>query len=268
MTYRTRNVALAVGLALAALMLVMLYVKKSDSSSTTAGEKLVSVFVASHDIAAGTPGSEIGGAVRPQSVPRDTVVAGAISSKDQIQGLVSTAPILAGQQVTKRQFQRVVNEGISGEISRTQRAFQVAGDANQLLVDTLKAGDRVDVIANVKYSLDDFRSAGSGLTSDSGRVASRIMLRNLLVLKDPEAPAGSSKFGGTGTYAILLRVTDNQAQKLFYVLKNSDWALALRPAHAAADSPGSAETTGSVLSDGLKGAQYDQLTSGPQGPQG
>ena len=269
MTYRTRNIGLAVALGLAALLLVMMYVKKSDSSSSSVGEKLVSVFVASHDIAAGTPGTQVGGAIRVQSVPRDNVVAGAISSKDQVQGLVSTSPILSGQQVTKRQFQRVINEGVSGEISKNQRAFQLAGDANQLLVNTLKAGDRVDVLANVKYSLDDFRGAsGANENTQASLVASRVMLRNLLVLADPERPAGSSKFGGEGQYALILRVTDNQAQKLFYVTKNSDWTLTLRPAHAAADSPGSAETTGSVLGDGLKDAQFSELINGPQGPQG
>jgi Flp pilus assembly protein CpaB len=267
MTYRTRNIGLAAALGLAALLLVMLYVKNSDSGSSATGVKLVSVFVASHDIAAGTPGTQVGRSVHVQEVPRDNVVAGAISTKEQIKGLVSTAPILSGQQVTKRQFQRVVNEGVPGEISRTQRAFQLAGDANQLLVNTLKAGDRVDVLANVKYTLDDFRTASHAGTSQASLVASRVMLRNLLVLQDPEPPAGSSKFGGGGQYAILLRVTDNQAQKLFYVTKNADWTLTLRPAHAAGDSPGSAETTGSVLGDGLKGTQFDELINGPQGPQ-
>jgi Flp pilus assembly protein CpaB len=268
MTYRTRNIGMAVALGLVALLLVMLYVKKSDSGSSAIGEKLVSVFVASHDIAAGTPGTEVGKAVHVQTVPENTVVAGAISSKTQVHGLVSTAPILAGQQVTKRQFERVINEGISGEISRTQRAYQLAGDANQLLVDTLKAGDRVDVVANVKYSLDDFRGATNRTQSDGSLVATRVILRNLLVLQEPKAPAGSSKFGGTGSYAIILRTTDNQAQKLFYVTKNSDWSLTLRPAHAAADSPGSAETTGTVLGDGLKGAQFSELVNGPEGTQG
>jgi Flp pilus assembly protein CpaB len=268
MTYRTRNIGLAVMLGVAALLLVMLYVKKSGSDSTTSqsGAKLVSVFVASHDIAAGTPGTEMSGALHVTQVPTDYVVAGAISSKDQIKGLVSTAPILSGQQVTKRQFQRVVNEGVTGEISRTQRAFQLSGDSNQLMVDTLKAGDRVDVVASVKYTPADFHSSAN--TDQGSDVASRIVLRNLLVLQDPQTPAGSSTFGGGGAYMILIRVTDSQVQKLFYAIKNSDWSLVLRPAHAAADSPGSAETTGTVLGDGLRGAQYDELVNGAQGPQG
>ena len=263
MSYRARNIGLAVALGLGAALLVTLYVKKSDTGSASLSKELANVFIASHDITAGTPGTELGGALRPQNVPSDTVVPGAISSKDQVRGLVSTAPILAGQQVTKRQFERSLSEGIPGEITRTQRAFQLPGDPNQLLVNTLKAGNRVDVLASVKYKVGDFRGVAGTGTND--HLATRIVLRNILVLEDPTPPAGSGKFGSS-TYAVMLRVTDNQAQKLFFVTKNADWALVLRPAHAAANSPGSSETTGSVLSDGLRAPQFYELIFGTQVP--
>ena len=267
MTYRARNISLALALGLGAALLVTLYVHNSGSSTPSLSKQIAQVFVASSDITAGTPGSELKGMIRPQTVPRDNVVAGAISSKAQVGTLISTAPILAGQQVTLRQFKRVAQEGIAGEISRTMRAFQLPGDANQLLVNTLAKGDHVDVLASVKYSLSDFRgAAGASPTSQNTLVATRIVLRNLLVLQAPEAPAGSGKFGATSVYALILRVTDNQAQKLFYVTKNTDWSLTLRPTHAAADSPGSAETTGSILGDGLRGLQFSELINGPAGP--
>lgn len=268
MTYRARNISLALALGLGAALLVTLYVHNSGSSSTPSlSKQLASVFVAARDIAAGTPGTELGKAIRPQEVSTDSVVPGAISSKAQVKALISTAPILAGQQVTLRQFKRAAQEGIAGEISHTTRVFQLPGDANQLLVDTLAKGDHVDVIANIKYTLADFRgAAGSNPNAQQTLVASRVVLRNLLVLQAPQAPAGSTKFGGTSQYAVILRVTDNQAQKLFYVIHNSDWALTLRPTHAAADSPGSAETTGSILGDGLRGVQFSELINGPAGP--
>ena len=270
MTYRARNISLALMLGLGAAILVTLYVHNSGSSSTPSlslSKSVASVFIAASDIAAGTPGTELGRQLHPQQVPKDNVVPGAISSEAQVRGLVSTAPILAGQQVTLRQFQRVVQTGIAGEISHTGRAFQLAGDANQLLVNTLKQGDHVDLLASVKYSLSDFRgAAGVNPNAQQTLVATRVVLRNLLVLQSPTAPAGTGKFGASSTYALILRVTDAQAQKLFYVVKNTDWTLILRPAHAAADSPGSAETTGSILGDGLRGLQFSQLLNGPPGP--
>jgi Flp pilus assembly protein CpaB len=202
-----------------------------------------------------------------QQIPRDNVVPGAISAQSQVNGLVSTAPILAGQQVTLRQFKRVAQEGIAGEISRTRRAFQLAGDPNQLLVGTLQKGDHVDVLANVKYTRSNFRATNAeSPNAQETLIATRVVLRNLLVLQAPEAPAGSGKFGTSSTYAVILRITDNQAQKLFFVTKNSDWTLLLRPAHASADSPGSAETPGSLLGDGLPTLQFSELLNGPSGP--
>jgi Flp pilus assembly protein CpaB len=267
MTYRARNIGLALALGLGAALLVTLYVHNSGSSTPSLSKSIASVFVANHDIAAGTPGSELSRNIHPQQVPTDSVVPGAISNKAQVQGLVSTAPILAGQQVTQRQFERVANEGIAGEISKTYRAYQLPGDSNQLLVDTLKQGDHVDLLANIKYTLTNFRtSAGDNSLNQETLTATRVVLRNLLVLQAPKAPAGTSKFGATTQYAVILRVTDNQAQKLFFVIKNGDWSLQLRPAHAATDSPGSAETAGSILGDGLKGSQFSELVNGPAGP--
>jgi hypothetical protein len=61
---------------------------------------------------------------------------------------------------------------------------------------------------------------------------------------------------------VILAVTDAQAQKLFFVVKNGDWSLQLRPVLHAADSPGSVETIESVLGDGLRPAQFAQLYVG------
>ena len=112
-----------------------------------------------------------------------------------------------------------------------------------------------------------------GLRRVNGRakrpaVPLRIPGQVVLVLQDPEPPAGSGSLGNSTNYQVLLRVTDNQAQKLFYVIKNSDWTLVLRPAQAAGDSPNSVESTGSILVDGLKAQQFEELIAGPPGPQG
>ena len=55
---------------------------------------------------------------------------------------------------------------------------------------------------------------------------------------------------------VMLKVTDNQAQKLALVYKEGDyWAIALRPSLKDADSPGSVETGWTLLTDGLTKAQ-------------
>jgi Flp pilus assembly protein CpaB len=205
--------------------------------------------------------------IHQQPVAQQLVVPGAIRNPSDVQGLVATQRIYSGEQVTARSFQPLVAEGARGQITGTTRVMQLPGDSNQLLVGTLKAGDHVDVISSLKYRLANFR--GTPVSSQQAQqdlVGARIVLRDLLVLQTPGTPAGASKFGGSSQYEVLLSLTDSQAQKLFFVTKNGDWTLQLRPAHAAADSPDSVDTTGSVLGDGLQNTQFSQLVFGPAGP--
>ena len=159
-------------------------------------------------------------------------------------------------------------EGVSGEIEGNYRAVQLPGDTNQLLVGTVKQGDHVDVLANIKFRPGNFRVKGNipEVQAEADLVATRIVLRNLLVLRDPARPSGSGGIGSGGGYQTLLAVTDSQAQKLFFVMKNGEWILQLRPAHGATDSPEGVETTGSVLVDGLRLPQFQQLLLGPNEP--
>ena len=269
---RTRTVLIALAFAVAAAIIVVLAVKKSggkDEAKVPVGS--VTVFVASVDIPANTPGSEFAGFVKTANVSKDAVVAGAISQLAQVQGQTSTAAIFKGEQITLLRFQAQQAEGVPGQITGNIRAVQVPGDANQLLVGALKAGDHVDVLANIKYRVIDFRPTGNetqaqSQSSQSDRVATRIVLRNILVLRDPAAPTSSGKFGSAAGYQVLLAVTDTQAQKLFYAMKNTDFALELRPGHGSSDSPESVETTGSMLSDGLRKPQFLQVLLGASGP--
>jgi Flp pilus assembly protein CpaB len=264
LSFRARNSAIALGLALVAALFITMLAKKGSSSGSSIGKELASVFVATRDIPAGTPGTDLGGRMRTESLPRDDVVPGAISSRTQVRSLVSTERIYAGEQVTARRFQPVAEQGLKGQISGNQRAIAVPGDPNQLLVGTLQQGDHVDVVGNIKYKLVSFRQNRNSSSNDASQefVATRVVLRNLKVLRAPETPPGANKFSGNPTYTVILALTDNQAQKLFYVMKNGDWSLQLRPGIGAADSPESVETTGSILSDGLRGYQYRGLVLG------
>jgi len=76
-------------------------------------------------------------------------------------------------------------------------------------------------------------------------------LRDIRVLRtSPEGLNGKLPTGAGQSYSILVAVTDTQVQKLFYVMKNADWSLELRPIVDAADSAEHVETAGSVLTAG------------------
>jgi Flp pilus assembly protein CpaB len=249
--YRLRNTLVAGGLALVGILLVLLYVT-GYRDHVQRGADLVQVFVAARDIPQGTTGADVagGGYLQRQSVLRRNVVAGAISNTEQIGDYAASATIIAGEQITVRQFQPVAQQGVLASISRNQRAMTVPGDANQLLSGIVKDGDHVDVLVNFRYTINPGAASATGGLS---RVVSRIVLRNIYVLRAPTSTSGGS---------ITLAVTDTQAEKLLFAIKNSSWWLVLRPVARPADSPESIETIENLLSDGLGPKALQQLTGG------
>jgi Flp pilus assembly protein CpaB len=241
MTYRIRNILIAVGLALVAMLLTLFYVT-NYKRSVEHSAKGVSVYVAARDLTVGTSGADIVKQhdLRAETVQQKDVVPGAISSPGQVSGLVLAAPVYAGEQVTVRRFSDVASQGIRGQLRGTLRAVQVAGDPNQLLAGTLAAGDHVDLVANVR------------LQTNTSAAATRIVLRNLTVLTAPNDPSLGKVSSGTAADSAILAVTDTQVQRLFFVIKNADWTLELRPVVGAVDSSERIDTLASVLQAGVK----------------
>jgi Flp pilus assembly protein CpaB len=241
MTYRVRNIAVAVMLGLVAALLTSLYVAnyKRDVRS---GEANVAVFVAAKDIPVGTSGADVArrGLLEKTDVARRAVVPGAISKPEQLDGLVATQAVFAGEQVTTRRFASPSERGIRAQLTGVQRAISVPGDKQQLLVGTLKDGDHVDVVASWTYP------------EGSQTHYSRLILRDLLVLNAPSATATERLAGSSDEYSVMLRVTDVQVQKLYWAAKNGEWHLELRPPVKAADSPENVESSFSLLREGVR----------------
>lgn len=253
MTYRLRNIGIAVALAVVAALLTTFYVANYKKSVRKDVES-VRVYVAAKDIPAGTLGSEAVAKdlLTTKEVTRDAVVPGTISSPDQIKSQIALQPVYAGEQVTARRFGPVVVQGIRSQLKGTYRAVQVSGDANQLLAGTLKAGDRVDVVGVLR------------LKRGSDEVTfSRVVIRDVRVLRTSGASGGAKiSLGGSpgSNYWAILRVTDSQSQKLALVYESGEyWSLELRPGLNAADSPNSVESIGTLLTDGLSQAQIARL---------
>ena len=255
MTYRIRNIGLALGLAVIAVLLVTFYVS-NYRKNVQQGQEAITVYVAARDIPAGTPGAEIaeGGMLKTQEVERRNVTPGAIANPDQIEKLVAADPLFAGEQISARHFRTVEERGIRSQITGNGRAVAIPGGNQQILAGILQAGDRVDVVAtwNVPESAQNHYS--------------RTILRDILVLRAPSSEGGTAKITapGSSSIAVVLALSDSQMQKLFWVMKNGQWHLELRPTNDSADSPQTAENAETLLLDGLKTEQLLAIIAAAQ----
>ena len=243
MTYRVRNVVIAVALAAVAALLTSFYVT-SYKRHVQRGQDKVTVLVAKQDIPQGTTGSEAAKLLKSEQVLRDSVVPGAVTDADQLQGKMATQLTMQGEQVTTRRFDTVSQKGVRAELKGTLRAFALSGNAQQTLAGTLEQGDHVDLVASLQCGNDcEF---------------SRVVLRNMQVLDAPASPGASTKLTNSEDFAVMLAMTDTQTQKFQHVLSNRDaddsgagWHLILRPVTHDADSPESITTVWTILRDGL-----------------
>ncbi len=257
MTYRVRNIGIAVALAVLAAVMISYYVT-NYKRHVQHGASDVSVLVATKDIPAGTSGAEVAkqNLLRTISVTRTAVVPGAISNGSELTNLVATQTTFAGEQVSSRRFASQQAGGVRASITGPQRAVQVPGDANQLLLGTLKAGDRVDVVASWEVP--------EGTTHH----VSRIILRDVLVLRAPDSTGIDSRLttGPNSALSVQLQVSDAQAPKLYWMVQNGNWMLALRPTFHSADVGKNLETAitelGANKADALNDARSLGLTGG------
>jgi Flp pilus assembly protein CpaB len=238
--YRIRNIVIAAALAAAAVLLTVVYVTSARNDTAT-GKENVTVYVPSKNYAIGTPGSTIAGNLDKQTIARKYAAPQAVSNPAQLKGLYLTQPVYTGEQLTLNRFALPKAQGIRAELKGDQRALQVPGTADQLLAGTLIVGDRVDVVANLKDP------------TNNAEVKSSVVLRNLRVLQTDDANGGSKlQQSESSTNEVVLAVTDDQAQRLYYVMKNGDWTLELRPVKKPKDSNRSADTFTTVLAGGGK----------------
>src|SRR5215204_77298 len=190
MTCRLRNIAIAVALAVLAAMIVSFYVKQ-QKHDLQRGQTLTAVYVAKEDILAGTPGSEIASKVERVEVTKDAAAPGAIVNPSDLEGKVSTEQIYANEQVSLLRFANPTEQGIRAK-----------------LAGTLKSGDRVDFVGNLKYKLVNFGRSGGGQTAQDN-VATRVVLRDILVLQATEAADQAKRLSSdSADKFVILALTD------------------------------------------------------------
>ena len=259
MTYRLRNIAIAIALAVLAAMLTSFYVNqyKQDLKKN---QEPTAVWVATEDIAAGATGAEVADMLEKREIAKEHVVPGAIVNPSDVQDQVVTEKIYAGEQVTELRFRSPTEQGVRAVLTGNLRAVQIPGDENQLLASDLKEGDRVDVLGSWQVKI-----RGSNAQDDV--TVSRVILRDILVLRAPQALSATEQISdpeeASKTKTVTLAVTDAQAQKLWWIFTAGEWTLDLRPTDNPSDSPESFDTEGTMVGDGLSPAQVKTILAEP-----
>lgn len=221
MTYRVRNIFIAVGLAVVAALLTVFYVSNYKDSVRSDGET-VTTLVAASDIQPGTLGSQViaDKMLAKREIPRKAVVSGAITSPEDIRSLIATQPVYIGEQVTARRFGPLTEAGVRTQLKGTYRAMQFKGEPDQILAGVLKPGDHVDVVASIKWP-----------DESSTYHFAKVILRDVLVLRTSGAvEGGGAVIPGSESNWVMLRITDAQSQSMIHAYSHGDdWWLALRP---------------------------------------
>ena len=185
MTYRMRNILIAVALAGFAALLVTFYVSNYKTSVQHQQARSPSL-VAAKDIPQDTMGSRRRRERHAEDASRSTraaVVPGRHLERRPDQDFVATHTIYAGEQVTTRRFGPLVQQGIQGQLTGTQRAVQIAGDPNQVLAGDMEPGDTSTSSRSSPCISQPQRHERRSVTF------SRIVVRNLKVLEVQTLPS-------------------------------------------------------------------------------
>jgi pilus assembly protein CpaB len=240
MNYSVRNIVIAGGLAVVAIIAVLLYTSNVRDKARQ-DQHRVQVLVAAKDIPAGTTGKQVidGHLLVPKAIVQTDQVPGALTSMQGLDNLVVSQTIYHAQQVPSAVFQPPLSTGTSLQIRATERAISMPVDQDSGLVGTLHDGDHVDVLLAYKGE-----NGGSSFT--------RPLLRDVLVLTAPT----------TSNTHVLLKLSDVDSTKLLYAEQFQKVWLVERPKTQAQDSPAALETASTVLFDGLTPGQISKAVAG------
>ena len=244
MTSRGFVIGLALLLAVAATAAVAIYVRNVEESSEAA-ETQVQVIVAKQDIIAGENLDELlsRGAFQTESVTEDSLVDGAVTSLDELEGKTTSSPIVEGEQITTARL-----EG-SGElpggalgIPAGHTAVNIALPSPSILGGNLTTGDHVTVFAhfsdNAQATAQVTQQTQGAVTAtvNGGQGMTVTLVPDVQVLKvQGEVPSGGNGTIGANQkftdveLAVTLALKPRDAEKLIHAKSQGQIHLALLP---------------------------------------
>jgi pilus assembly protein CpaB len=255
LTTRTGALTLAIILAAAAALMVFVYVKGYQSDVNGRGTE-VSVLVANQTIPQLTPGNQVVEATmyRTTTVPKSSLVDGAVTNPDQLKGLVARNDVYPGEQLTTNQFVKSDTNSVAVNLKPNQRAIDFPAEPGQGLVGRLQVGDHVDVVANFEVVPID---PATGLPRQGGQSipVTKTIAKDVLVLGVPDTSDSSTSATQAKDAVLTLAINVSDVQHVVFAQQQGDIYFVLRP-------PGSSDDVRPVIDDVrsvLRGTSGDQL---------
>lgn len=257
-----------VGVIAAALMavigtVVIVFFVQGAEDRALEGEELVTVLTAEERIPAGTPAGQLEGLVKEEQIPVKIAPEGVISDLVQVNGLVTTTDVYAGEtllagrfiepdQFSARRGSVEVPEGLlEVTIALSQEQFiggvPVPGDKVALVA----LGDRVDFIPQNADALNQPVDPANPQATETDLKVAKIILQQALVTNVqgnplPEAPAVQSATDrvapAAGSLLVTLAMDGPDVERLIYVRNaqslNANLHMALHSGDALVPSEG------------------------------
>lgn len=215
----TKGTAMVIAVVLAATATAALYLYIRSIDDRTATADLVSVVVATSDIAAGTDLTDAiaDGAFRSISVPADVAVPGAITDVSELEGRATASAIVAGEQIPTARLEGTVVGGTLG-IPAQHEALTVALEAPRAAGGAIRKNDHVTVYGTFKGLSDDA----------SGGSATVVLVPNVEVL-DVSSPVAGGLGSSDAELSITLALRHRDAQDVVFALEQGSVWLGLLP---------------------------------------
>jgi pilus assembly protein CpaB len=225
---RVTGIIAALGLAVAGTFALVAYVQGAEDRAL-AGERVVDVYVATQDIAAGTPAAQLAGKVERERVPAKVQARGAVERLASLNGYVTSVDLVRGEQLVRARFSK---EGVT-PVRRTAGGTKIPVgwfqttillEPDQALGGTVKAGQRVAIVASL------------GLSSTNGAPVGGMVVRNGLVTnvqidgdRGDDIDRKTITNAPTGKFLVTIAVPQAELERLVYAVDQGNVWLATEP---------------------------------------
>jgi pilus assembly protein CpaB len=233
---RSKTIVL-VGVTVALLGAVLVFVYARGVTARAGGENAVDAFVASKDIPAGTAWASAAPSVKRHSVPVSLRPANAVTTPQrQLAGRTSVRKITKGEVITAAQFgQTEAAPGAGLEIPPKHNAVTMNLASPQGVAHYAQAGDLVNIFVTTK------NAEGNGSIT-------KLLQSNVQVLANRSAVAEQREgVAGGGEVLLTLALTPGQAEKVIFAKENGSlWFGLVHPGDGPA-STGAGRTAQSLF---------------------